>query len=144
MAVISFEDISGAFESLHHASIERCVKRMNNLHTLNPDSYKNLGCKIDKLCGSYLNRTASVYEENGNSLKVNLRSGRSTPQGSSKSPKFWRIHDRIYSKIHQDFMNKMVATDENMVFFKHVSFADDQASILGIRIPFANPKRLNR
>ena len=143
VVVICFEDISGAFESLHHVSLVRCVKRMNNLQTLNGNSYKELGCKIDKLCGSYLNRNASVYDENGNSLKVNLRAGRSTPQGSSKSPKFWRIHDRIYSKIHQDFMNKIVATDKNVAFFKHISFADDQASILGIRVPYANPRSKN-
>ena len=143
VVVICFEDISGAFESLHHVSMVRCVNRMNNLQTLGDNSYKNLGCKIDKLCGSYLNRNASVYDENGNSLKVNLRAGRSTPQGSSKSPKFWRIHDRIYAKIHQDFMKKIVATDCNVAFFRHLSFADDQASILGIRVPHANPRATN-
>ena len=109
LPVIIAEDISGAFESLHHESIMSCISHMHELHHYPEHERRKIQIKLDLLVKSYLTRQCKVSNDKE---MLNLRGnpGRSTPQGSSISPKFWRIHDQIFSKIYHNRIAKQQAT----------------------------------
>ena len=134
LPVIIAEDISGAFECLPHLQLERCITKMQELDRLNPSTYKKLGCKIDKLTRSYLDRKASVYDDKGESLPLELIPGRSSPQGSSNSPKFWRIHDKIFSTLHHLKMKELLKTNKNILKYSHFGFSDDHVTVIAVLV----------
>lgn len=108
---------------------------MQNLDSLDNISYKKVEVKIDMLSESYLDRVATVFEENtGETANIKLIKGRSTPQGSSQSPKFWRIHDKIYATIHQKKMDEILIKNDQIVCYEHFSFADDQVTVIGLKV----------
>ena len=134
LPVIIAEDISGAFECLPHAQLERCIVKMQELDKLNPTAYNKLGCKIDKITRSYLNRKASVHDENGGCLPLELIPGRSSPQGSSNSPKFWRIHDKIFSTLHHMKMKELQKNNKNILKYSHFGFSDDHVTVIAVLV----------
>ena len=84
--VIIAEDISGAFESIHHKNLTKALERMLKLHHLSTQDINMLDTNIISLAESYLDRTAYVCDSNGME-QLKSQAGRSTPQGSSLSPK---------------------------------------------------------
>merc|ERR1712071_122603 len=98
---------------------------------------RKIQIKLDLLVKSYLTRQCKVSNDK-EMLKLRGNPGRSTPQGSSISPKFWRIHDQIFSKIYH---NKIAKTAREMgghvVYHKHIAYADDHITILALKLPTA-------
>ena len=142
--ILIAEDISGAFECLPHVSLGKCVHRMHELHKVDPENYKNIECKVDKLTLSYLDRNAAVHSDSGEKVPIELIRGRSSPQGSSNSPKFWRIHDRIFSKLHHENMKELLLTNKDILLYKHVGFADDHVTCIALLVEKTTEKNVDQ
>ena len=137
LPIIIAEDISGAFESLHHESIASCISHMHQLHHYPVHERKKIQIKLDLLVQSYLTRKSRVSNDK-EQLELHNRAGRSTPQGSSISPKFWRIHDQLFSRIYQNRINATIgALGQHVIYHKHIAYADDHITVLAVKIPTA-------
>ena len=142
--VIDAEDVSGAFESMHRPTLVEAVKRMHGLDHLNKELYNLVEIKIDKLTHHYLDREAQITGKNGEIIKLELILERSGPQGSSESPKFWRITHYLFTARYMEWLNKFERETDWVVSTKHICFADDDITIFGIKIRRGDPYRDNR
>ena len=142
--IIAAEDISGVFESLNHLTIADCIRKMHHLDHYSSEQRSKIQVKLDLLVHSYLDRTCDVSNDTEN-LKLNNRKGRSTPQGSSINPKFWRIHDQIFTHIYHKLVDDALRHSNIRVFsHKHIAYADDHITVIVLRVPTAaldNPKK---
>ena len=61
--------------------------------------------------------------------------GRSTPQGSSESPKFWRMFDGIFTAGYKKSMAELSNKCEVIKKWRHKSFADDHKTLMLMKFP---------
>jgi hypothetical protein len=121
--IIIAEDISGAFESVPHDTIVQCIKLMFGFDKLT-DNNTDIETKLPQLIKSYLDRQAYITNDKEKHKLIN-RPGRSTPQGSSLSPKFWRIHDHCFTTTyHQIIKHRLRQKFPEIVHYKHIAYAD--------------------
>ena len=142
--IILAEDISGAFESLNHHTISDCIRKMHHLDHYTAEQKAKVQVKLDDLVSSYLDRSC-IVSNGAETLTLNNRRGRSTPQGSSISPKFWRIHDQLFTHIYHKLVEDTLNNSNIRVFsHKHIAYADDHITVIVLKVPTAaieNPKK---
>ena len=116
VVVFSAEDISSAFESIDHGALDTFCEQVFN--------DKDSEVKIRKLIKNYLTRKSFVVDrDTKEKLEVIKRyDDRTSPQGSILSPAFWRIYDKIFSKLYEDKLDNLVLENEFLDETFHVSY----------------------
>ena len=112
---------------------------MTQINHVPPDARKQLDIQIDKLVKSYLERKANIHDES-ESINLETEPDRSTPQGSSVSPKFWRIHDHLFTTRFHHNIRITIRTNSSIITYSHIAYADDYVICLAVKIRKATPE----
>ena len=113
------------------------------MNHLDKKLYNAIEIKIDKMTYYYLDREAQITGKNGEIIKLELILERSGPQGSSESPKFWRITHFLFTSRYMEWLDKFTLESDWVVSSKHICFADDDITVFGIKVKRGNPYRDN-
>ena len=132
--LIDAEDISSAFESIAGPVLDRIL-----YHTV---AY-NGEFRIRELVASYLDRKSLVANGNGPPLEITKKFlNRTSPQGSSLSPKFWRFYDGVFTALYKSSLDTYAEAHPNVVMKRHRSFADDKLTLMLLKFNKNTPLKL--
>ena len=123
---ISLDDISGAFESVDHVVLARCLELIFK---------KESRYNVKGIILSYLNRKAKVIGDDINdSYNLSAKPLRSIPQGSILSPLLWRLFDGIFTQLYKNAFPKIYGKNKDILVITHIAYADDHMTIFSILV----------
>ena len=64
---------------------------------------------------------------------------RTSPQGSSLSPKFWRFYDGVFTALYKSSLDTYANAHPNVVLKRHRSFAEDKLTFMLLRFSRDTP-----
>ena len=121
--IVLCEDISSAFESIDGSAITQFLKPFDT----NPEF------KICDMILSYLDRKSLIHENGSSGILKRLDQGRSSPQGSILSPRFWRIFDGLATRAFANSLERFVKCSQTVEAAYTCCYADDHCTLIVVK-----------
>lgn len=123
ISILSFDDISGAFESIDHELVCYAIDKMMSKEKL---------ARLSDFLRSYLKRNSVVIDEiTGTTCAVVKKFlNKTAPQGSLLSPTLWRIYDKIFSELYMENIELYKDANDDIAAISHIAYADDHITLV--------------